>query len=127
MHGVDVPVLASCLGLIPAIHRILAGKRRLKLDEAKKLVDTYDLEPVAPAGSLSLESARVFILYAAEALGIDSVPDNAQTDMLVQYLRDFVNVTADARYRQDMGSVEMFVRSLRRAREASTEQVNAAQ
>ena len=109
------PELAACLGLVPgAGDRILAGTRRLKLDEAKKLIDTFGLEPVSPVGSLSLDIARVLILHAARTLRVKLNPNDAQIEELV---RDFRSVTTDPLLSENAEAAENFLRGLGRATE----------
>lgn len=70
------------------VAEIFEGTRQIKLNEAKRLVEAFDLEEGSAHPRLHTQAARLFVRHAAKALGAD-VPQ-AQVEALAADLQGFV-------------------------------------
>lgn len=87
--------------------------RKLTLEEAKILVEKFDLEErLSP---LSVPTARLLVLYAADALGAPVDPDDPRVEELARDLRAFSQFAADPQVRESESLVEGFFQGLRLA------------
>lgn len=98
------------------ISEMYKGRRRLHLDEAKKLVETFRIEESAPGSEpLSVPIARLLVLYAAERLETPLSPDDRRVEELAQEFRAFSEFATDPRARTSQEAVAAFFRGLRLA------------
>lgn len=93
-RGVSNAEIARAVGLPDSrIAEIFGGRRQVKLDEAKRLVDAFSLEePVSAAEPISDDVARLLVLHIAARAGASLDP----ADALVQELA--ADLTAFARF-----------------------------
>lgn len=113
--GVKRADIARVLDLpSPRITEMYKGERRLQLDEAKKLVERFEIEEAA-LSPLSVPIARLLVLYAAESLGVDVSPDDERVEGLAQEFRAFSEFAADPQARESQEQVQAFFRGLRLA------------
>jgi transcriptional regulator with XRE-family HTH domain len=81
--GITQAKIARVLRVDPSqISQLYKGKRQIKLDEAKKLVEEFDLDGADAAPPINEQTARLLILHMANRLGSPLLP----TDDLVQEL-----------------------------------------
>jgi hypothetical protein len=90
-----------------------SGKRRLQLDEAKKLVERFDIEE--RINPLSTRVARLLVLHAVMALNLPLDPQDERVEEIARDFRAFSQFAADPRVRESEQSVEAFLQGLRLA------------
>lgn len=95
------------------VAEIKAGKRKLQLAEAVRLVDHYKLERPA-SNPVSLPAARLAAIHFANILGAE-INDNQAADLAAD-LRTFVAFVQDPRVQESMDAVESFLRALEMSR-----------
>lgn len=114
-RGVTQAAIGRCLGLpSPRISEMYKGERRLQLDEAKKLVESFGVDEAA-ISPLSEPVARALAIYAAETLGLQASPEDERVEELAQELRAFSEFAVDPRVRDSVESIQGFLRGLRLA------------
>lgn len=120
--GVRNVDIARTLGLpdsrVPEIKR---KERALKLDEAAKLVQAFELESNPPATPLPPSVLRLAILYVGEQLGVSLHEQPQRVEELVKDIRAFSALVADPRIRGSAEAVEGFFHALR-SRHSATEE-----
>jgi hypothetical protein len=87
-------------------------RRALKLDEAAKLVQAFELEPVRPASPLSPRVIRLLVQYVAMALGVPRDRVEARLGELTEDLRAFSEFVGDPKVRHLPEAAEGFFRAL---------------
>jgi transcriptional regulator with XRE-family HTH domain len=103
--------IAAALGIDPAgVTRLYDGNRQLTLDEARRLVDHFNLERVA-VNPLSLPVARLMVLYAACALRVE-LPEEVQVDKLAEDLQKFLIFASDPKMGGSTEAASGFFRAL---------------
>jgi transcriptional regulator with XRE-family HTH domain len=86
-RGISQAEMARVLGLPSSrISEMYAGKRQIKLDEAKRLVDAFGLDDSSPVPSINEQTARLLILHVANQL---RVPMRPEDDRLQELALDF--------------------------------------
>lgn len=113
-RGISRAEIGRKLG-IPAsrVSEMYTGKRRLQLDEAKRLVESYQLEEqTAP---LNEPIARLLVLYAAEELGARVRPEDDRVGELAKAFLAFSRFATDPQVRTSEAAVEGFFRGYRLA------------
>jgi transcriptional regulator with XRE-family HTH domain len=124
--GVKNADIARALNVSPSrVTEIKKGDRRLQLDEAAKLVATFELE--SPPGQarvtpLSARVTRLLVEYVALELGCDPVLNQARIDELTKDVRAFAAHVADPKARDSEELAETFFQALRLRRLASEEE-----
>jgi hypothetical protein len=88
------------------VTEIFEGTRQIRLDEAKRLVETFDLEQLDPSPHLHEQAARLFVRHAAKALGVEAPP--AQVQALAQDLQGFVEFATAPEVRDQIESAQEF-------------------
>lgn len=90
--GVTRADIARALGLpSPRITEMYSGKRRVMLDEAKRLVDTFNLEQSDQVEPISEGVARLLARHVATRLGKPLPGDDPLLQELAEDLRAFAN------------------------------------
>lgn len=86
-RGISQAEIARVLGLPSSrISEMYSGKRQVKLDEAKKLVDAFALEDGEPVPPISQQIARLLILHVANQL---RAPMPLPDDLVQELALDF--------------------------------------
>ena len=120
--GVRKAAIAKTLGIPDSrVAEIYGGRRKLKLEEAIKLVETYKLED-APQDAISpipLPVARLLVLYVAKAVGAQLAADSPLTSELAGDIRAFAVFASDRRVRDSLQSAEGFLQGIQARRLAS--------
>lgn len=96
------------------VSEMRAGNRRIKLDEAVKLVEAFNLEEVAranPVTPLTTPIARLLVLHVAGSLRQD-LPEETIAD-LAGDLRAFAQFVADPQVRDSVQAADGFLQALR--------------
>jgi predicted XRE-type DNA-binding protein len=94
------------------VSEMRAGKRRIKLDEAVKLVEVFNLdEKAAQITPLTTPIARLLVLHVANAVKAD-LPDE-QVGELAADLRAFATFVADPQVRDSVQAADGFLQALR--------------
>lgn len=96
------------------VSEMRAGNRRIKLDEAVKLVDAFKLEGetgASPITPLTIPIARLLVLHVAGTLGVDLADD--QLADLAADLRAFATFVADPQVRDSVQAADGFLQALR--------------
>ena len=115
--------IADALGIAPPrVSELYAGRRHLRLDEAKKLVERFGVpESAAPSLSpLSLPVARLLILHAAQNLGMALDPEDPRIEELAKDYRAFSAFAADPRVRESADAAGGFLQGMRLGRTQTT-------
>jgi predicted XRE-type DNA-binding protein len=107
--------IARALGIPESrVSEMRAGKRRIKLDEAVKLVDAFDLDPEADASQitpLTMPIARLLVLHVAQSLRAD-LPEETVADLAAD-LRAFALFASDPQVRDSLQAADGFLQALR--------------
>jgi antitoxin component HigA of HigAB toxin-antitoxin module len=113
-RGVKNADIATLLELPSSrVAELYSGRRRLRLDEAKKLVEHYRIEErISP---LTVPIARQLVLYAADQMGLPLAPDDPRTDELARDFRAFSIFATDPRVRESEEAAAAFFQGLRLA------------
>lgn len=113
--------IAAVMGIDPAgVTRLYDGDRKLTLDEAKRLVEAFNLNGVA-SNPLSVPIARLLVLYAADALQARLEPEDPRVEELARDLRAFSMFAADPQVRESTEAVQGFFQGLRLAQDRTGE------
>lgn len=84
-RGISQVEMARVLRLPSSrISEMYAGKRQVKLDEAKKLVDAFGLEDQPAIPPISEQTARILILHVANQLGA-AMPDELLQELALDF------------------------------------------
>jgi hypothetical protein len=91
------------------------GGRNLKLDEAVKLVEAFDLEspPSQRVPPLSGRISRLIVMYVAGELGVSQDARREQLEELAEDVRAFAELVADPKYRDSVEAAEAFFQAMR--------------
>jgi predicted XRE-type DNA-binding protein len=91
------------------------GGRKLKLDEAVKLVEAFDLEspPSQRVPPLSGRISRLIVMYVAGELGVSQESHREQLEELAEDVRAFAELVADPKYRDSVEAAEAFFQAMR--------------
>jgi transcriptional regulator with XRE-family HTH domain len=86
-RGISQAEMARVLGLPSSrISEMYAGKRQVKLDEAKKLVEAFDLGDTEPVPPISEQIARLLILHVANQLRVPMpLPDALVQELALDF------------------------------------------
>ena len=107
--------IARALGIPESrVSEMRSGKRRIKLDEAVKLVDTFDLEDEARANQitpLTTPIARLLVLHVAQSLRTE-LPEETVADLAAD-LRAFALFASDPQVRDSLQAADGFLQALR--------------
>lgn len=83
LRGVTQAEMARALNLPgPRISEMYAGKRQIRLDEGKRLVEAFGIDEAPAVPPLSEATARLLILYVANQLGLPITQDDPQVSEL---------------------------------------------
>lgn len=93
------------------VTEMFKGIRRLQLDEAKKLIEEFDIEEFSPP--LSEPIARLLVVHAAERLGTRVRPDDPQVGELAQDFEAFSRFAANPKVRPSLDAFQAFLEGLR--------------
>ena len=96
------------------VSEMRSGKRRIKLDEAVKLVDTFDLDPEDKASQitpLTTPIARLLVLHVAQSLRTE-LPEETVADLAAD-LRAFALFASDPQVRDSLQAADGFLQALR--------------
>lgn len=95
------------------VSEMYSGRRRLQLDEAKKLVEHFGVEE--SVNPLTTPIARLLVLHAAEALSLSIEPDDQRVEAIARDFRAFSQFAADPRVRESVETAQGFLQGLRLA------------
>lgn len=86
-RGISQAEMARVLGLPSSrISEMYAGKRQVKLDEAKKLVDAFGLSDAENVPPISAQTARLLILHVANRLRVPlPLPDEIVQELALDF------------------------------------------
>jgi hypothetical protein len=115
-RGVKNAAVARALNVTPSrVTEMYKGLRALKLDEAVKLVETFDLEPEPSRRAAPLPSpiARLIVLYVAAELGVDAEQEPAKVQELSEDVRAFSEFVADPQVRESIEAATAFLQAMR--------------
>lgn len=86
-RGISQVEIARVLHLPSSrISEMYAGKRQVKLDEAKKLVDAFGLEDQPSTPPINEQIARLLILHVANQLGVSMpLPDELVQELALDF------------------------------------------
>ena len=117
--------IADALGVAPPrVSELYAGRRRLQLDEAKRLVERFGIpeHPAPPVISqLSLPVARLLVLHAAQSLGLEIRPEDMRIEELAKDFRAFSAFAADHRARENADVALGFLQGMAARRDVTGE------
>jgi hypothetical protein len=122
--GVRNADIARALDVTPSrVTEMYGGTRALKLDEAVRLTEAFDLEPepsqkVAP---LPGPVAQLIVQHIARELGQPLAPDAQQVRELAEDLRAFSEFVTDPKVRESIDLATAFFQALRLRRPAPVE------
>lgn len=100
------------------VSELFKGERQLKLHEYKKLVEEFKVEETAPP--LSEPIARLMVLYAAERLGTEMLPEDPQVGELAQEFAALSRFAADPDVRPSLDAFQAFLHGLRLGRDRTS-------
>lgn len=106
--------IARVLGIPESrVSEMRAGKRRIKLDEAVKLVEAFELEADQPATITPLTTpiARLLVLHVAQSLSVE-LQEDVLADLAAD-IRAFAIFAADPQVRDSLQAADGFLRALR--------------
>lgn len=111
-RGVSNADIARTLGLPSSrVSEMYAGKRRLQLDEAKRLVEEYKIEETI--NPLNGPIARLLVLHAAARLGARVHPEDPEVEELAQDFQALSRFAANPKVRGNVDAFEGFLQGLR--------------
>jgi hypothetical protein len=114
--GIRKSQIARTLGIPDSrVAELYGGRRLLKLDEAVKLVEAYNLEEKAPAGAttpLTIPVARLLVQYVAQAVGKPLKAESPLVSELAADLRAFSVFLSDPRVRDSIQAAEGFLQGI---------------
>lgn len=113
IRNVDV---AHAINVSPSrVTEIKKGERAIKLDEAFKLVEAFDLESPQgqPAHPLPAAVARLVVRYIALETGSPLARSEADLEELAEDVRAFVEFVADPKVRDSVEAAEAFFQAMR--------------
>ena len=89
-RGVSQAEMARVLRLPSSrISEMYAGKRQIKLDEAKRLVETFGLDDAAEVPPINEQTARLLVLHVANRLRAHLPPEDDRVQELASDLQAF--------------------------------------
>ena len=95
-RGVTQAEMARALNLPgPRISEMYAGKRQIKLDEGKKLVEAFGIDEAPAVPPISEASARLLILHVANQLGLPLMQDDPKVSELTLDFQAFSRFARD--------------------------------
>lgn len=113
--------VAALLGINTAgVARLYNGKRMLKLDEAKRLIEHFKLSEASPGSAppLSLAVSRLLILHAAKFLGADIDPGDPRVTELATDFRSVSIFALNSGFGESTEAVEGFLSGMSAGRDA---------
>lgn len=114
--GVRKSEIAKALAIPDSrVAELYSGKRLLKLAEAVKLVDKYELESGAESAFTPLTQpvARLLVQHVALEVGAELAPDSPEVTELAQDLRAFALFVSDPRVRDSIQAADGFLHGIR--------------
>ena len=109
--------IAKALGVTPSrVTEIKKGDRAIKLDEAARLVEAFDLgsEPGSQkVPALPGPVARLIVLYIAAELGFSVEEHRRRIEELAEDIRAFAEFVSDPQARESLEAAELFFRAMR--------------
>lgn len=76
-RGVTQAAVARVLRIDPSqISQMYSGKRQIKLDEAKKLIEAFGLDESQAAPPINEQTARLLVLHVANRLRVPLPPED---------------------------------------------------
>lgn len=121
-RGVKNADIARTLNITPSrVTEMHKGLRAIKLDEAAKLVEAYNLEqePAPRVSPLPASIARLIVLYVAAELGVDLQAQAPLVRELSEDVRAFAEFVADPQVRESTDAAAAFFQALRLRRSVS--------
>lgn len=106
--------IARVLGIPESrVSEMRAGKRRIKLDEAVKIVSAFSLETSQAVNITPLTTpiARLLVLHVAGSVGVE-LPEESVADLAAD-LRAFALYAADPQVRDSVQAADGFLQALR--------------
>ncbi|HYI43692.1 MAG TPA: hypothetical protein VD768_08740 [Sphingomicrobium sp.] len=114
-RGVKNADIARVLDLPSSrVAEMYTGKRRLQLDEAKRLVEHYGIED--RLNPVSVPVARLLVLYVADGLGLKLPPEDPRVEELALTVRAFSEFAADPQVRESAEAAVGFLRGVAASR-----------
>ena len=114
--GIRKSQIARTLGIPDSrVAELYGGRRLLKLDEAVKLVEAYNLEEKVAPGAISpltIPIARLLVQYVAQAVGKPLLAESPQVSELAGDLRAFSVFLSDPRVRDSIQAAEGFLHGI---------------
>jgi DNA-binding Xre family transcriptional regulator len=108
--------VAALLGVnTAAVTRLYKGKRFLKVDEAKKLIEHFNLAEASPgcAPPLSVEVSRLLILHIANSLRAKVHPDDPRVADLASDLRHVSIFALNSGFGESTKAVDGFLSGMK--------------
>lgn len=115
-RGIRNSAVAQVLQVHPSrVTEMRKGLRSIKLDEAARLVEAFDLEapPSRPAPALPAPVARLLVRYIAAELGFPLEEASHQLAELAEDVRAFVEYAGNQKGRGSVEATEAFFEALR--------------
>lgn len=110
-RGVRNHEIAKCLNISPSrVTELRRGERAVKLDEAVKLAQAFELEQGHEARPLPLPMLRLAVLHVARRLGV-SPQEEAVADLAAD-LRAFSEFAAKMKVRESLEAAEIFFQAI---------------
>ena len=123
-RGVKNADIARALNITPSrVTEMHKGLRAIKLDEAAKLVEKFDLEsePSQRVSPLPAPVAQLLVEHVALQLGHSLAPDSQLLAELSEDLRAFAEFVSDPKVRGSIDLAMAFFQALRLRRPGSSE------
>ena len=115
-RGIKNADIARTLNITPSrVTEMHKGLRAIKLDEAAKLVEAYNLEqaPAPRVSPLPAAIARLIVLYVAAELGVDLDAQAPILRELSEDVRAFAEFVSDPQVRESTDAAAAFFQALR--------------
>lgn len=121
--GVINADIARALNVTPSrVTEMYDGTRALKLDEAVKLVEKFELEQApSPRAGLPAPIAQLIVQHIAQEIGLPLQSDAPQLQELAEDLRAFSLFVTDPKVRESIDLAMTFFQALRLRRLAPEE------
>lgn len=115
-RGIRNADIARAIGVTPSrVTEMKKGERAIKLDEAARLVATFDLEEGSspPEQALPVAAARLVVRYLALELGAEVDESSPQIAELAEDVRAFSEFVTDPKVRDSIEAAEAFFQAMR--------------
>jgi len=106
--------IARALNVDPArVTEMYKGERRIRLDEAARLVEAFGLDATETTLSpLSVPIARLLVLYASRRIGRPLAPDDPLVEDLALDFQAFSEFALDSEVRDSAEAIQGFFQAL---------------